>query len=647
MRTLQGSLAAAPLRRPQVLALMLLAAALWFLTHSYVGFDYHDTRIYTVLALHWLHPEAYARDPFFLFGSQDSLSLFSPLYGSLIKFMGIDLAGKLILLVGLAAWLLAALLLARVLLTQPLAQATAVLAMAVCAQNYSPNLSTFVINEPFATARSLAFPLGALAFAMGLRGRLHIALLLATAALLIHPLLGIWVFAVGLLWKLPTRYGAGLTVLCVLLVSGFGLSGWGPFAWFTPEWVDFIRTYARDVMVGGQGGPRYDAVVLYLGLLLLAARMVDSAAVRRFYLCAALVSGAGFVATLLCSYWLPAKLLIQAQLWRSMWVAALLSPFAAAQIFFTSWHWRSAGETDFPWHRSVAPWLALAGLTLLLMFPDHAGILLAPVCAYAWCGSARWLSTSLAWLERHVSYVRICTVLIVALALPAYLIEQQIQADSIGRPYIDGVSSWVAFLVKGGGGPGFLILAALSLFVSSLLRLFPILLLCLLCAWGWDVRDGKEMQWVDQISRGERGELGRLIQPGQVVLWGQRMPIRAWYELGTAHYAGPTQAVGFVFSTDKAVELLRRRDRVRDAYAQELALGYKDMEASPYDAELEGVFSFRMPRTVVGVQHLCRDPELDWVVIDKPISHDPVAVMVFDSLVGVSIAAYRCDDLRG
>ena len=48
-------------------SLVLSAMALWLFTHPYTGFDFHDTRIYTILALHWLAPDAYARDPFFMF----------------------------------------------------------------------------------------------------------------------------------------------------------------------------------------------------------------------------------------------------------------------------------------------------------------------------------------------------------------------------------------------------------------------------------------------------------------------------------------------------------------------------------------------------------------------------------------------------
>ena len=134
----------------------MLAAALWCLNHAYVGMVEHDARVYSLLVWHWLSPEAYARDPFFLFGSQDRYSLFTPLYGSLAAAIGLPKAALTVSALGGGLWVAAAAVAARGLLEDRRWQAFAILCCAIASFNYSPNGNTFVLNEAFPTARSIA-----------------------------------------------------------------------------------------------------------------------------------------------------------------------------------------------------------------------------------------------------------------------------------------------------------------------------------------------------------------------------------------------------------------------------------------------------------------------------------------------------------
>lgn len=626
------------------LNVVLGALALWLLTHPYTGFDHHDTRIYSVLALHWLNPDAYARDPFFMFGSQDSLSLFSPLYGTLIKFFGLGAASKIVLLSGAIVWLAAAILLARQLLSHPLARIVAVLAMMVLMQNYSPNGETFVLNEYFATARSWAFALGALALGLWLSERPGAAWGLAVSTLLIHPLIGIFVIAVGLLWRLPDRIGFVLVLMASILLAGLAMSQRGPFVWFDPVWLEFIREHARDVLVGKQGRARYDAVLFYLSLCFLAARVSSDTRIRRFYLWAGLVSAGGFAAATLASHVAPSQLLVQAQLWRSVWLVALLSPFAAAQVFFSLWY-RGNQALPLPaltWFRRSNTWLALGGVALLFMLPEHQGMLLAIVCLLRWLASDH-LARALDWLQVHVRFVRMAVLGLLLLGLPVYWVEQQILMGSIGIPAWPEAPVWLGVLVRGGYGPGFVVVAALLLYGQRKVCLFAALLLFLFALATWDTRTEKDLAWGRHIANGERGgPLGALIKPGEVVLWSRRMPVRVWYDLGTAHYASPTQAVGFVFSRAKAEELLRRTALIRSAYAMETGREADAAVMSEQSENPDAIFGFSVPHSATAIRQLCQDVALDWVVVEAGQAYDAAVPTVYDAIGKASLAAHPC-----
>ena len=79
--------------RASSIALLLVGMALWLASHPYLGI-WHDARVYTIMALHWLDPVPFARDPWFMFGSQSDLSLFAPLYGSVVGWLGVEAGAR-------------------------------------------------------------------------------------------------------------------------------------------------------------------------------------------------------------------------------------------------------------------------------------------------------------------------------------------------------------------------------------------------------------------------------------------------------------------------------------------------------------------------------------------------------------------------
>ena len=591
------------------LALLGGGCLLWLLCHAYVGFDYHDARIYAVLALHWLNPTAYARDPFFLFGSQDSYSLFSPVYGGLIALTSLPTAAKCIMLLAGATWVLAAHGLWRRLGASSLLGAAAMLAMVCLTLSFSPNGNTFTLNEAFPTARSWAMPLGALALVAWLGGHVWLGGLLAMLASLMHPLFGIWVLATGGLYWLPWGIGVGGYLGLLGLTLLLGWLGWGPFVWLERDWLAFLRANTWDLLPAVNNGFRHDAMLSCLLLLACAGSLCEVPARRRLYCAVTLVAAGGLALSLFCTYLAPAALLVKAQPWRSMWLAFLLLPFALAQCCTQLW---SFGDLQAPWYRRPLALLVLLALPVLFMFPT----------IWALCGVVAVLTSVMrspslhTRLQRHHTGLAVLAAGLSAVALPSYWLELALLGDSLSvvGATLSPVGS--GLLVMGGWGPGFVLVAG-SLFVLARLRWAVLLLALPLFALltAWDARPAG-VQAIDAALRdGNRGPLGAYIKPGEVVLSAANKPLPTWYQLGTAHYASPVQATGRVFSREKSEELLRRAAHVRAAVARADVPVAGPMLPAAMQYQDGDPFDFPAP-TAAAVPALCRDAALDWVLIN-------------------------------
>lgn len=87
---------------------MLLALlAVWLYARPWAGI-WHDTRLYAAQALRLLNPGQFEHDLYFMFGSQDAFTLFSPLYSVFILALGLDAGSHLLHTLGSVLWLAAA-----------------------------------------------------------------------------------------------------------------------------------------------------------------------------------------------------------------------------------------------------------------------------------------------------------------------------------------------------------------------------------------------------------------------------------------------------------------------------------------------------------------------------------------------------------
>jgi hypothetical protein len=623
----------------------MLAFALWCLNHAYVGMFEHDGRVYSLLVWHWLTPEAYARDPFFLFGSQDRYSAFTPLYGSLAGLVGLPNAALAVSAIGGMLWVAAAAVVARGLLDDSRWQTFAILCCAIASFNYSPNGNTFVLNEAFPTARSIAFPLGALALGLAMQQRFRTAVVLALASCALHPLLGIWPLLMIVAHRMSDRMVVVAGAVALAVLAGLHVGGVAALQRLDPVWESILRHSSIDIFVGQAGTARINASLAWVSLLLWAAHF-SAESLRRWYRLGAAIGASGFLMAQLASYLYPAVLIVQAQVWRAMWVAVFLGVFAFARLLETAWRGR---------HRI---WWA-TGALLLVIGSDWCGYILFA----SWLLFQSPLRDRAAAIGQRVAagaggFVWLLFAGLLLAVVPGYVQDLTMLGNGMARNVQSGFPVLDGLLLAGGLGVGALLWAWL---LSSGLPLRILLAgsaaLLMFAVLHWDQRLEKYRAWEHLPEASHPPMFAGAIRRGDVVLWPGPMPQRVWHELGTANYGSSDQVIGSVFSREKTFEMLRRRQRLAVASlaeswpvsATEAALlleRYRHLTGDRLDETGNLHESYKRPVTLTGpgMLYACEDTALDWVVSDRALPQNMLPPVSGTGQPGLWL--YSCRALR-
>ncbi len=580
---------------------------LWLLNHPYQGV-WHDARIYGLLAAHWLNPVAYAGDLFFSFGSQGSFSLFTPLFGELVRWLGLDRAAWWVTLGGGLMWIGACLALARAMLGTGFAARFGVFLGAVAVISYSPNGSTFVIGENFATARSWAIPLGLVSVAAMAAQRQGWALAVSLAATALHPLQGVWSLMV---WVLVRIRAPAALILALFPVAGVVLLGvinldLPLLRVMTGDWLEFALGSAHDIVFKP---PLQTRLSVYFGALValwLGARQ-GSEAGRALYLRLLMIGIGGLGLALVASYIFPIEIVVQGQAWRVM---ALLIPMAAVAVI-------DVGRRA--WLSSVAGRLLVGIVAVLASMGAHE--VLGALCALGVASLMPndWIGRIEAWIGHWWRWLGGVLVVFALSVVPNILAAWEIAGSQWLNPWWAGAES-LQGLVSGGSWHLAAILALvigwlggddLAGMARKRVTIFALMLIGLVTVvtlYHWDRR-----LWQTRIEQAcyldascPPHSFRQWVAPGSVVFWPER-ELTVWFELGTASFFGPVQGIGKVFSSAKYYEWQRRQAWV----------------AAGTD-----------PR------HLCADSIIDWVVRPVPVHGlPPRATMRYAYL-------YDCADLR-
>lgn len=607
------------------LLVFLAGLGLWLLSHPYWGI-WHDARVYTLMAVRWIDPAPFTRDPWFMFGSQDAFSLFSPLYGSAIAAFGINAAAKWGSMLAGMSFVVASWVFSRALPLGRQRDLIFLLLVSVqlvyCANDFGV-LATLRISETFITSRQFAVSFGMLGVSAAMASRRGLAASMLAVSMALHPLMGLWalVSTVSIISRIPYRWVIALVVAGSAAIVGLSMLGVGIFAAVDGEWGALVRDTSRIVFVATDDRHRVDFLLICYSLLLMGACWGQDV-LRQWYKVVLLVSVAAYSVNWLCSTYFPAAIVMQAQLWRANWFALVLAVVAAVDI---------AGRVMSA--DRLFRYLAMAAGSVLVLVPI-AGALLAALAAC--CPSKFFLSMkdSILSLTSAVRWT-IQIVSLLAVALLSMVVLSDIQATGamlwrVGEA-VDGFADFFRGLVFVGGFGLFAVgywIAAGRKDWSRVIGAISIGVVAI-GLWQWDdrtpsARKFEETNW-GATSHGSPRIFSGHVRAGDVVYW-QGNAERVWFELRVASYASSTQAIGLVFSEKMALAIAGRLGRVALAATlepvspeiirnREDAVLLRNREGVPPTVGLNDLHSYEAQElTIDGLKYLCQDRELDFVI---------------------------------
>ena len=623
-----------PLDR-RVLPAAVLLLALWLLTHPWEGL-WHDSRLYALQALHRLLPGQFSGDLFFLYGSQDAFTLFSPLYAAAIGMLGLDRAALLLQGLGSLLWVGAAgFLLAAFLRGLPFWLGLA-LVMALPA-DYGPVFATFQIGEPFLTPRLFAEGLGMLAVGCAVRGRWAWGVPALLLALLLHPLMaaGVALFGLPYLAQGRRRLAIAAAVAAGGALLAAALLGVAPFdrllhgiddAWFA-------QLLAMTPVVTWDGwrlGDWASRTALAFSLVLAAAWLLEGARAR-FFACTALAGAAGLLATWAGTGLVHNQLLMQVQPWRALWLVQLASAMALACLW------------QLCWPRGRLFRALLLAFCVAILTRNTIGGALGALAALLLCLQARRAQPA----ELAPRLYRLLLLMLAALACA-------LVREIVGGPLWTGIfvndialatpsTLWLFILLRRGlaalAGVALLWLAwrlAGSGRRGALAAAWGVALAGLAGSAALALARADAAQWMAPATRAavQQTFLPR-IPPGAVVYWQEEVR-NTWFVLQRASYASYAQMAGAVFNRGTAAEGQRRMARLERLGVADGVRKRNRMETAIAEGKLA-------PPSAATLAYACADPALAFVVLNSNLGGAVASV----ASAGDFFFLYDCARLRG
>jgi len=624
--------------RPPGTPLMLTSLlALWLFAHPWRGI-WHDGMLYAVQAVRRLYPDNFQGDLYFLHGSQDAFTFFSPLYAAAIAALGLQQATFVLLLAGWLVWIGAAALLAGSLLRGFYFWLGLALLFA-WPSDYGPSRDVFHLAESTLTPRLFAEGLGMLALACFVRQRWAWGLLPAVLALALHPLIGSAPLLAGALLFAWGNWRSIALVLTAGAATSAGLvaAGIPPFdrllLSMDAEWLALVNDRAPMMAwLAWQAGDWVSRTAVAFCLVLAAGWLATGMAARLFR-CAALLGALGLLASWLGTGLGNNLLLLQAQPWRLLWITHLCSWLALA--------WLLAGY----WQRERLVRVLLLALCLAALTRDTVGggvallagamlCYLVPRPATNWptwgnAAAVAGLAALLAAWAMEVTRLTLSTAAMEAAPAPGWLLV---------------LWGSVAFKLGGGAllGSGLLVLvwrcSASQHKPQPLLAFglaFAMLCLSVLYAAA-PVRRQHELSAGG--ARAVRAAFAPLVRPDAVLYWQNNVMV-SWFVLHRSNYASNAQITGLAFNRGTAVEGMRRMARLRRLGGEDALVALDNVQTSVGARQLP-------PPSRAGLQFVCADPVLDFVVLATPLGSDAIA-QASDSEYGKTYYLYDCARLRG
>jgi hypothetical protein len=614
--------------------------AVWLFARPWNGL-WHDGRLYAVQALHRLQPAQFDRDLFFLFGSQDTFTLFSPLYAGCIEAFGLEAAARLLQVLGSLLWLGSAAFLLMA-FRRGVWPWLCLACLLLLPSDYDP-VRALGLAEPFLTPRIFGEAIGMLAIGCLLRGWRWLAAAALVLGFLIHPLMlaVVALFALcyhaGELSRPPLLLAMVAAAAATVAAAVLGIVPFARlFQSMDPEW------YAQVVQltpIVGWDSWHFDEMASRTTVsfcLVLVAGCLSSGWRARFYWSVAAAGGAGLLASWIGTSLFHNLLLLQLQPWRTLWLVQLGAGIALL--------WLAAAF----WERGRVFRVLLLALGVAVLTRDTYGGLLAMVAGLG-----------LAWQGRRATPLELPArqygLLLLAVAVLA--LGWLAQADRLAVPsawvmhwnYADPESTaslriWALLRLGGAALLGSAVLLSIWR-LAGLRRPAGWLAAAVLASAALAAALGLSGNYQAQQAKMSPAAMHDvqagfvpLIPPQATVYWHGDVA-RSWFLLRRAGYASRPQMFGMVFNRGTAIEGRRRLERLQQLGNPDALFGLPKAERSE--------LAQRLPAPgAAGLAYVCADPALDFVVLEQRLAAGLVA-QARDPVFKTGYYLYDCSRLRG
>jgi hypothetical protein len=613
-------------------ALGLCVAAVWILQRPYRGLN-HDSVLYALSALARLHVTL-AHDVFLRFGSQDSYTVFGPLFAGAVRALDLEPAAALLTFLGQAAFFVAGWALARRVMSARLALLAVGLLIAL-PSDYGA-LQDFNYIEGFLTPRQMAEALVLASLAATLANRRIVGGIWLLAGLLFHPIMAFSGFVILFcLYVAVPRPRLALIVGSAILALSLGaalLVPVGPLRSFDAAWLD--RVYATGYLFMSQWSLRdWSHFCIPAGVLAIGVFTSPTLAVRKLCVAALLTAAAGILATLIFCDLLHVVIFTQMQPWRWLWLAQAIAVLLLPLIVLDCWRIDRLARAAI---------VLLASAWALRELPPAPGIVLAAIICAA---SAPRLKD---WRYARLIFVGCSAIFVLAMLINVlpHVLQSAVPttAPTFSERLVQRMSIWA-----GGGLPYVAILGVMywlgtrrSTSARAWLLAAATALVCVLAPAGWHSWTAYKYTPASQALYSPWREV---IPANAEVFWASS-PVSVWYLLERPDYWSPPQSAGDIFSREKALETQRRSLSVQSALD---AAGQRH----PPDPDPNSPW-YRPPRQarpenfdIPAAAAVCSDPELSFIVSRTSLGPTPYPEIVPDP--GESerhLWLYRCVDLR-
>lgn len=620
----------------------LLIVGTWLLLHPYRGFV-HDARLYAAQALRELSPEIFGSDLFFAFGSQDQFTLFTKLYAPLVHAVGLPAASLAVVVLGHAVWLTGALALALRLTGGGRAAFAGLLLLAALPSSYG-GWQTFGFAEGFATPRLPAEALGLWALWALTHRRLILAGVFAVLAGLLHPIMCATVLLVGLLflaWR-DWRWGAAAAAGGFAVIAA-AYAGLPPvdrlFATMDPEWRSVVEQRNAYLFPSLWRASDWSRFALTMAMTLAAATTLQGW--RRALMLSAAVAGLiGVGLTSLGGDLLGSVLLIQLQLYRTMWLLGVFAYLGAGFLLVRLWALPEDG-------RAIVALLAFGTFVTLTVAPVIGAVLVTGGLGFALLrlhGRARPLPAG----------ARPLPVVLAALLGLGVLVHRIIstfdKAEALAT--IEGASAHILTTVSVVEvtviAVGVMLLAGWR--PAAAARALPAAALVVLIAslLAWDRRDAWPHAVLVQPATAPAWTLPTATQ----VFW-ENDVVGPWLILRQPSYVSVAQGAGIAFVRDTALAFQQRIALVQPLMQIEMLDIYRRQAAA--HGALQALDRAALTRacagdTALGAMVLSRAVEGAYTAVWDPPAPFYDTWMAQRGIAQVPVRRYylyRCDELRG